>query len=158
MAKNPVFSNLIPLKPRSKIFLKFRPCHFYFTDLQIHAKFQKNLMSGLWDIQSWTDNAQMKLIGIYCRISRWKLLLRKWSGTCGKECNKEYFDCNWPSKSGSGIQSMMLNLGVILKILMVSSNNGALFCANLISCTVEPLKTDNPRDKPKCPSYRGVLH
>ena len=22
--------------------------------------------------------------------------------------------------------------------------------------TVEPLKTDTPRDRPKCPSYRGV--
>ena len=25
-----------------------------------------------------------------------------------------------------------------------------------ICCTVEPLKTDTPRDKPKHPSYRGV--
>ena len=40
-----------------------------------------------------------------------------------------------------------------MKISKIPAQN---FCITFISTyTVEPLKTDTPRDRPKCPSYRG---
>ena len=41
-----------------------------------------------------------------------------------------------------------------MKISKIPAQN---FCITFISTyTVEPLKTDTPRDRPKCLSYRGV--
>ena len=51
MTKNPNFGTQFPLIPGLRFFSKFWPCHFYyFIDLQLHAKFQINLMSSLQDI------------------------------------------------------------------------------------------------------------
>ena len=61
MPKTPKFWHLIPLNPRIKICSKFEPCHFlYFINSQLHAKFQKKLMSNSRDIYTTTDQRTNK--------------------------------------------------------------------------------------------------
>ena len=51
MDKNHYFWHLLPLNPQIKIFFKIQAVSlFYFTDLQLYAKFQKKIMNSLWDI------------------------------------------------------------------------------------------------------------
>ena len=51
ISKTPTFSHLIPFNPKIKIFLKIPAVLlFWLMDLKLLPKFQKILMSSLWDI------------------------------------------------------------------------------------------------------------
>ena len=51
ISKTPTFSHLIPFNPKTKIFLKIPAVLlFWLMDLKLLPKFQKILMSSLWDI------------------------------------------------------------------------------------------------------------